>query len=169
LRTFFADNDQGERNMATTDVTLYRSLIGDAAKLRVRKGVPDSGMLDPRWQDTPYETRDGKKMVSRADVRIVRGTEGPEVDNNGKGTSLHDVSGWFGNREFVIPEGTTYSDEILIVKDDKLKTNPKGTVSGYHYMLTARTRMAPITFKGYLDNMAREAVAMQVRAASTKK
>ena len=38
-------------------------------------------------------------------------------------------------------------------------------------MLTARTRMAPDTFKGYLDNMAREAVAMQVRAkqgATTK-
>lgn len=151
--------------MAVTEVTLYRSLMGDSAKLRVRDGVPDPGMLDPRWEDTPYETRDGKKMVSRADVRIEQGTDGPEVVNNGKGTSLHDVSGWFPTREFVIPAGTTYSDEILIVKDHKPKANPKGTVSGFHYMLTARTRMAPITFKGYLDNMAREAVAMQVRAA----
>ena len=90
-----------------------------------------------------------------------------EVEPNRKGTSLHDVSGWFPTREFVIPAGTTYSDEILIVKDDQPKTNPKGTVSGFHYMLTARTRMAPVTFKGYLDNMAREAVAMQVRAAQT--
>jgi len=32
-------------------------------------------------------------------------------------------------------------------------------------MLTVRTKMAPITFKGYLDNMAREAVAMQVKNA----
>ena len=32
-------------------------------------------------------------------------------------------------------------------------------------MLTARTRMAPVAFKGYLDNMAREAVAVQVRGA----
>lgn len=98
-------------------------------------------------------------------MRIEQGANGPEVVDNKKGTSLHDVSGWFPTREFVIPAGTTYSDEILIVKDHKPKTNPKGTVSGFHYMLTARTRMAPITFKGYLDNMAREAVAMQVRAA----
>jgi hypothetical protein len=151
--------------MKTTDVTLYRSLMGEQARLRVRDGVPDAGMLDPRWENTTYEDRDGNKKVSRADVRIVRGTDGPEVDNNGKGTSLHDVSGWFPTREFVIPAGTSYSDEILIVKDPEKKTNPKSTVSGYHYMLTARTRMAPITFKGYLDNMAREAVAMQVRAS----
>lgn len=158
--------------MATTDVTLYRSLMGDTAKLRVRDGEPDSGILDPRWENTTYEDRDGNKKVSRADVRIVRGATGPEVDNNGRGTSLHDVSGWFPTREFVIPAGTTYSDEILIVKDKDEKTNPKGTASGYHYMLTARTRMAPVTFKGYLDNMAREAVAMQVRgkqAAPTTK
>jgi hypothetical protein len=29
--------------------------------------------------------------------------------------------------------------------------------------------MAPVTFKGYLDNMAREAVAMQVRNAKPAK
>ncbi len=39
------------------------------------------------------------------------------------------------------------------------------TVEGFHYMLMARTSMAPVTFKGYLDNMAREAVTMQVRNA----
>ena len=82
---------------------------------------------------------------------------------DGGGTSLHDVPGWFGNNEFVIPMGTHYSDEILIVKDPKKKTNPKGTISGYHYQLTARTRMAVVTFKGYLDNMARAAVVLQVQ------
>lgn len=88
------------------------------------------------------------------------------------GPRQHDVSGWFPTREFVIPAGTNYSDEILIVKDKYKKQNPKKTVEGFHYMLTARTSMAPVTFKGYLDNMAREAVAMQVRnaqATTTKK
>lgn len=71
-------------------------------------------------------------------------------------------------REFVIPKGTSYSDEILIVKDDEMKTNPAQTVTGFHYMLTARTRMAPVTFKGYLDNMARAAVAEQVKLSAGK-
>ncbi len=154
--------------MAVTTVTLYRSLMGDAAKLRIRQGEPDPGMLDPRWQNSTYK-KNGKTMTSRADVRIEIGEDGPEVVNNGKGTSLHDVSGWYPVREFVIPAGTEYSDEILIVKDAELKTNPAETVSGYHYMLTARTRMAPVTFKGYLDNMARAAVVMQVKLASGTK
>ena len=77
--------------MATTDVTLYRSLMGETAKLRVRDGDRHarSALAEHRLRD-----RDGNKKVSRGDVRIVRGTTGPEVDNNGKGTSLHDVSGW---------------------------------------------------------------------------
>jgi hypothetical protein len=91
------------------------------------------------------------------------------VVNNGKGTSLHDVSGWYPVREFVIPAGTSYSDEILIVKDKDLRTNPAQTVSGHHDMLTARTRMAPVTFKGYLDHMARESVVMQVKLATGNK
>lgn len=151
--------------MATTDVTLYRSLVGDDSKLRVRDGVPDPGMLDPQWDAKSWTDREGNKKTRNPDVRILMGPDGPEVQPDGKGTSLHDVSGWFPSREFVIPAGTTYSDEILIVKDAHPKTNPKRTVTGFHYMLTARTRMAPVTFKGYLDNMAREAVAMQVRGA----
>ena len=154
--------------MATTNVNLYRSLLGDAAKLKVRSGVPDEGMLDPRWIDSSYvDSRTKAVKISRADVRVVMGKSEPEVLDDGGGTSLHDVPGWFGGREFFIPTGTEYSEEILIVKDDKKKTNPKGTVSGYHYQLTARTRMSVLTFKGYLDNMARAAVARQVEQAKT--
>lgn len=149
--------------MAVTDVDLYRSLLGEAAKLRVRNGVPDPGMLDPRWQDSEYvDRRTGETKISGADVRVVMGETEPEVEADGGGTSLHDVSGWFGGKEFRIPSGTEYSDEIVIIKDRKRKTNPKGTISGYHYQLTARTRMTVLTFKGYLDNMARAAVVRQV-------
>lgn len=154
--------------MATTDVTLYRALLGEAAKLRVRDGVPDPGMLDPRWTDSEYvDRRTGMTRISRADVRVVMGESEPEVLDDGGGTSLHDVPGWFGGREFIVPAGTPYSDEILIVKDAKKKMNPKGTVSGYHYQLTVRSRMTVLTFKGYLDNMARAAVALQCKLAKT--
>ena len=154
--------------MATTNVALYRSLLGEAAKLRVREGVPDLGMLDPRWADSQYfDNRTRTTKISAADVRVVMGKSEPEVLDDGGGTSLHDVSGWFGGSEFFIPLGTEYSDEILIVKDAKKKTNPKLTVSGYHYQLTVRTRMTMLTFKGYLDNMARAAAALQVKQAKT--
>ncbi len=36
-------------------------------------------------------------------------------------------------------------------------------------MLTARTRMAPVTFKGYLDNMARAAVLLQLKSSTGNK
>jgi hypothetical protein len=156
--------------MAATDVDLYRALLGEASKLRVRDGVPDPGMLDPRWADSEYvDHRTGLTKISAADVRVVMGKSEPEVVDDGGGTSLHDVSGWFGGREFFIPLGTEYSDEILIVKDGRKKTNPKGTVSGYHYQLTVRTRMTVQTFKGYLDNMARAAVALHVKQAKEGK
>ena len=125
-------------------------------------------MLDPRWTDSEYfDNRTQTTKISGADVRVVMGKAGPEVLDDGGGTSLHGVPGWFGGREFFIPQGTEYSEEILIVKDAKKKTNPKGTVSGYHYQLTARTRMTVLTFKGYLDNMARAAAALQVEQART--
>ena len=59
--------------------------------------------LDPRWESTIYQ-KNGKTMVSRADVRIEMGQDGPEVVNNGKGTSLHDVSGWSEPEEMPLLE-----------------------------------------------------------------
>jgi hypothetical protein len=154
--------------MAITDVHLYRALLGDAAQLKVRKGVPDAGMLDPRWAPSQYvDRKTGLKKTSGADVRVEMGAVEPEVLADGGGTSLHDVANWFGPKEFFIPQGTEYSEEILIVKDAKKKTNPKGTVSGYHYQLTVRTRMTVAAFKGALDNMARAAAARHVELAKT--
>ncbi len=151
--------------MATTDVELYRSLMGTASKLKVRGNEPDPGMLDPRWEATSYKSQ-GVTKVSNADVSFVTGPTGlPLVDNNGKGTSLHDISKWFNCAEFHIPHGTEYSEEILIVRDKHKKTCKDGR-QGYHYMLTARTRMTQETFSGYLNNMARAAVVRQVELAN---
>jgi hypothetical protein len=151
--------------MATTTTDLFRSVMGDAFK-RIKDGVyPGDGILDPRWTDTQrFVKRTGKWKTDRADVKIVAGKDGPEVETGG-GTSLHDVSGWYLGREFRIPAGTEYSDEIYIKKDDKLKTSEATGVSGRHYQLEPRTQMTVLAFKGYLDNMARAAVARQVALA----
>jgi hypothetical protein len=50
------------------------------------------------------------------------------------------VPGWFLCHEFWIPEGTEYSDELVIVKDVKLKTSPSNPlVKGYHYQIECKT------------------------------
>ncbi len=84
----------------------------------------------------------------------------------GGGTSLHDVPGWFNCRDFHIPAGTEYSDEIYIKADKRTKPHPRQPgATGRHYQLEPKTRMLVETFKGYLDNMARAAIARQVELA----
>ncbi|WP_189046195.1 Tse2 family ADP-ribosyltransferase toxin [Aliidongia dinghuensis] len=155
--------------MATTTTNLYRSVMGNAFK-SIKVGVyPGDGVLDPRWEETQYfNKRRGEWVTSPADVTIEQGPNGPEVLEGG-GTSLHDVSGWFPSKEFWIPQGTEYSDEIHIRKDAKRKTSPYNqSVSGYHYQLEPKTRMTVLSFKGALDNMARAAVVRQCELARVK-
>lgn len=124
---------------------------------------PGDGVLDPRWKDTTYLDRKGKVRVSRADVRIAVGANGPVVQAGG-GTSLHDVPRWYSAPDFWIPEGTEYADsEIHIRRDGDLRTSPYNPkLSGYHFQLEAKYPMAPVSFAGALNNMARAAVVRQV-------
>ena len=106
-------------------------------------------------------------VTSKADVDVEIGKEGPEVVPGG-GTSLHDVPGWFPNHDFWIPEGTEYSDELVIKKDAKQKSsffNPN--LKGFHYQIECKTRMTILTMKGYLNNMARAAVVRQCELAKS--
>ncbi|MHB1057859.1 MAG: Tse2 family ADP-ribosyltransferase toxin [Rhodanobacter sp.] len=155
--------------MATTDIDLYRSVMGNGFK-SIKVGIyPGDGVLDPRWESTQYFSKKLNRMVtSQADVTVELGNDGPEVLPDG-GTSLHDVSGWFPAKEFWIPEGTEYSDEVIrIRKDTKLKTSPYNPrLAGHHYQLEPRTRMTVLAFKGALDNMARAAVVRQCALART--
>ncbi len=110
--------------MATTDTNLYRSVMGNDFK-SIKVGIyPGDGILDPRWQATTYFSKKlNRNVTSNADVNVVMGgANGPEVETDG-GTSLHDVPGWFPTREFWIPTGTEYSDEIFIRKDGKQKSS----------------------------------------------
>lgn len=151
--------------MPITTTELFRSIMGDGFK-KIKNGVyPGDGVLDPRWTDTQrFVKKTGKWKTDFADVSIVSGVDGPEVEVGG-GTSLHDVSGWFLGREFWIPKGTEYSAEVYIRKDERKKSSPATGVEGYHYQLEPRTQMTVLAFKGHLNNMARAAVARQVELA----
>lgn len=154
--------------MAKTQCDLYRSVMGGTFK-KINIGIyPGDGILDPRWESNTYFSKKlGRDVTSRADVDIVVGQYGPEVLPDG-GTSLHDVSGWFPTSEFWIPKGTEYSDELVIKKDAKLKTSPsQPSLKGYHYQIECKTRMTVVTMQGYLNNMARAAVARQCELAKS--
>ena len=155
--------------MAKTATSLYRSVMGNKFKKITVGTYPGDGILDPRWEDEEYFSRKLNKMVtSFADVDVVLGgKDGPEVKAGG-GTSLHDAPGWFPCKEFWIPDGTEYSEEIHIRKDAKAKKNPAQTVEGTHYQLEPKTRMTVTAFQGALNNMARAAVARQVELAKVK-
>lgn len=153
--------------MATTDVGLYRSVMGNKFHEINIGEFPGEGILDPRWQpETYFSKKLNKNVINRADVVVETGKDGlPEVLEGG-GTSLHDVSGWFRGKEFWLPEGTEYSSDVIILrKDAKLKRSEQTNVEGRHYQLEPKTRMTVAAFKGALDNMARAAVARQCQVA----
>jgi hypothetical protein len=149
--------------MAKTTTELFRSVMGRGEGFAIEIGIlPSEDILDPRWEDTQYFNEKKKIWItSKADVKFVDG----EVQTGG-GTSLHDKPKWFSAPDFWIPEGTEYSEEIHIKKDDDLRKSPRNPkLTGYHYQLEPRTAMTMETFKGYLSNMARAAVARQCALA----
>lgn len=152
--------------MAKTECDLYRSVMDKSFKSIKVGTYPGDGVLDPRWEPTEYFSKKlGRMVTSKADVDVVTGQSEPEVLPGG-GTSLHNVPHWFPNHDFWIPEGTEYSDELVIRKDQKEKTSPYNPdLKGYHYQIECKTRMTIPTMKGYLNNMARAAVVRQCQLA----
>ena len=148
--------------MATTHTNLYRSVEGGEFGA-ISVGIyPGDGILDPAWQ--------GRRLgggglpcgaLVAAEATVVMGQAGPEV-MEGSGTWLRDVAGWLPVQEFWIPEGTTYSDELLIRKDKVKRECPRNpALEGYQFRIEPRRRMPLLTFRRHLDNMARAAVARQ--------
>lgn len=155
--------------MAKTQCDLYRSVMDKSFKSIKIGTYPGDGVLDPRWKATEYYSKKLSRMVvSKADVDVAMGQDGPEVIPGG-GTSLHNVPGWFPNHDFWIPEGTDYSDELVIRKDAKEKSSPfNPKLKGFHYQIECKTRMTILMMKGYLNNMARAAVVRQCELAKFK-
>lgn len=154
--------------MAKTQTHLYRSVM--EARFSIKLGeYPGDGVLDPRWQPKSYLDKKGITRLSKADVVVMAGAEGPEVEIGG-GTSLHDVPRWYPYADFWIPTGTEYSEaEIHLRRDDDKRTskyNPR--LSGFHYQLQPKYRMAVVAFQGALNNMARAAVVCQIALSTGK-
>jgi hypothetical protein len=148
--------------MATTHTNLYRSVEGDEFGTVIVGIYPGDGLLDPAWQG---RQRDSSALqcvaTGAAEVTVVLGKAGPEVMEGG-GTVLRDVAGWLPTQQFWIPEGTPYSDDLLIRKEKEKGVCPGNpALEGYQYRIEPRRRMPLLTFRRHLDNMARAAVARQ--------
>jgi hypothetical protein len=156
--------------MSHTTTDLYRAIKNGTFNKDVfvvnEEAVP--GLLHPRFQATTYLDKRGQQQTSQADVTVYERSSGDEVDSGG-GTSMFNVEGWFGFSDwkyFHVPEGTEYPVSLLLIKKGKSKrTNKTGELSGYHYQIEPRNRMTVDAYKGALDNLARNAVVMQIKLA----
>jgi hypothetical protein len=144
----------GEALVAKTTTNLYRAVFeGTLDGDLVTDGVPQTGLLDPRWD---------------VDVTVTASDDGPMVGTSG-GTSLHNVDGWFGFarcRYFCIPQDTPIPDSLKVKKGRSKRTNKAGNRTGYHYQIEPLNRMTVDALKGALDNFARNAVVRQVELAN---
>ena len=77
---------------------------------------------------------------------------------------------WYSYPDFWIPQGTEYSDaDIHIRKDPDRRSSPYNSkLTGLHYQLEPKYRMAVVAFQGALNNMARAAVVRQIALAAGK-
>jgi hypothetical protein len=147
--------------MPTTTLALYRSV----RKEEFPKGVivddhAVTGVLYPTFEDKVIEIKKGgttEKKTRPADVTPYT-FKGEEVVDPGGGTSLFDKKDVFGTRWwwcFTIPEGTVIPDSLQI-----RFTGRNATYNADHYQIEAAMRRMPVeSFKGALDNLARNAVA----------
>ncbi len=149
--------------MPATTLDLFRSIHKQT--LGFERGVytsaaktePKVGVLYPDF----YERDLGKGKKRDPDVTLTL-EEGVEWVEPGGGTSLFDkenaIPGSF--HQFLIPVGTEYSDELLV-----LFTGYNKRFKANHYQIEVKKKMRIDTFKGYLDNFARAAVAKQCELA----
>lgn len=148
--------------MARTYTNLYRSIEGDQFGTITAGIYPGDGILDPCWQgESNYSSALRCMVTGAAEATVVLGRTRPEI-LEGSGTLLCDVPGWLPGREFWIPEGTEYSDELLMRKDKERKVCPGNpALEGHSYRIEPRRRMPLPVFRQHLDNMVRAAVARQ--------
>lgn len=146
--------------MTTTKLHLYRSVR--------KEGFPDgvivddhavAGVLHPSFKTTSYQTvvRGVTQTKTRlADVKpFVHGSQ--EVIDPGGGTSLFDKDKAFGTKHwwyFTIPEGTEIPASLNI-----RHTGRNEVYDAEHYQIEAASGRMPVeSYKGALDNLARNAV-----------
>lgn len=146
--------------MTTTEIHLYRSVRKDDFPAGVI--VDDhavTGVLYPSFKDSTYQTVVRGKTETktrRADVYPYSHL-GDEVIDPGKGASLFDKANCFGTKHwwyFKIPKGTIIPDSLRI-----RYTGYNDTYNADHYQIEAASQRMPVeTYKGALDNLARNAI-----------
>jgi hypothetical protein len=142
--------------MTSTEVALYRSVR--------KEDFPDGvivddhavqGVLYPSFEEKTIEVR-GLPTTRLPDVRPYK-HDGEDVIDPGGGTSLFDKANVFGKKfwwSFEIPKGTVVPDSLKIVP-----TGRNVKYQAEHYQIEAATGRMPVaTYKGALDNLARNAV-----------
>ncbi|MFL6699133.1 MAG: hypothetical protein ACJ8GJ_18345 [Vitreoscilla sp.] len=149
--------------MAETSTALYRSVTSDAFPDGVVKdGVPAAGLLYPDFYARTLP--DGK--VRDPDVVVFRDTRGDEWVQDLGGTSLFDKANVFKGKRwlsFEIPEGTVIPDS-LVIRDTGFNKRFQAT----HYQIeSAAKTMRMDSYKGALDNLARNAIVRSLAAAKS--
>jgi hypothetical protein len=132
-------------------------------------GEAVDGLLHPRFHDTSYINAEGEEKTSSADVTLYNeAVTKAEMVKTGGGTSMFDVSGWFGLDSweyFHVPKDTEYSEGLSIIKGKNNRRNRDKTLRGRHYQIEPKNPMTVDAYKGALNNFARAAVAKQVENA----
>lgn len=155
--------------MPTLDTDLYRAIKDGAFTTPfIVDDEAIDGLLYPRFHDTTYLNAAGEEKTSSADVALFDDADtGEEMVNTGGGTSMFDVTEWFGTDTwsyFHVPNETEYPASLHIHRGKKKRKNRAGK-RGYHYQIEPKNPMTVDGFKGALDNFARAALAKQVANA----
>lgn len=152
--------------MPKTELDPFRSLRKEAfAGSFLFNGVAKQGLLYPGFEPKPYQDNNGVDKVRAADVLIKKNDVSGTLEvQPGGGTSLFDVTDWFGTKHwdyFQIFSGTDYPDSLFIKKDQETQLNLRKKV-GRHYEIQAKNPMTVDAMKGALDTFARNAIALSV-------
>jgi len=148
--------------MANTEKSLWRSVRKEQFESGVIKdGKPADGVLYPDFYARELPNNGG---LRQPDVELYKDEHGVEWVKPGGGTSLFDVAKVFKGKSwlsFEIPEGTLVPDSLIV-----RCTGYNARFKADHYQIECNEKPMRIdTFKGALDNLARNAIAKTVELA----
>jgi hypothetical protein len=149
--------------MPETSTALFRSATTDAFPAGVVKdGVPAAGVLYPDF----YERTLPDGRLREPDVVVFHDTRGDEWVQELGGTSLFDKANVFKGKRwlsFEIPQGTVIPDSLII-----RNTGYNKRFEATHYQIeSAAKTMRMDSYKGALDNLARNALVRSLATAKT--